>query len=500
MDYSLHPLERKILKILVDLKTATPEKIIAHSELDQGKVRKALGLLRDKGVITESQSENEIVMLGINGIKYLRRGLPEKQFLELIKLRPERIPIIQKDFEKEEFNYCIGFLKKNDYIEINQGEISITEKGLKYLNSKNNDEKIIEILSEREYDFKQLPKELQETIANLSERKDVIKIQKLRILEYSTTHESERLLSKSKELLEKLTPEMIRKNEWGQFRPYDLNSPTNTQNGGRKHPLRQAIEFVRQTWRDMGFTEMKGAILDAAFWNFDALYTPQDHPARLMHDTFYIKKPSTTKKLGEITKKVKAVHENGGDTGSVGWRNDWDEKIVHENILRTHTTILSAKTLYELGKQKIYQGKYFSVGKCFRNETVDWKHLAEFYQVEGIVLGEDVNFRQLLGYLKTFFGKMGFPKVRLRPGYFPYTEMSTQIDIYHPKHKKWVEYGGSGIFRPEVVKPLLGKDVPVLAWGPGFERYVMDFYKVTDVREMYSQNIKYLREVKSWLL
>ena len=142
--------------------------------------------------------------------------------------------------------------------------------------------------------------------------------------------------------------------------------------------------------------------------------------------------------------------------------------------------------------------KFFSVGRCFRNETLDWKHLAEFYQTDGIVVGEDVTFRHLLGYLKRFFSKLGFPKARFRPSYFPYTEMSVEIEVFHPVHKQWSELGGAGMFRPEVVKPLLGKDVPVLAWGPGFGRAVMLNYKIKDIRELYWNDLKQLREAKIW--
>jgi phenylalanyl-tRNA synthetase alpha chain len=167
-------------------------------------------------------------------------------------------------------------------------------------------------------------------------------------------------------------------------------------------------------------------------------------------------------------------------------------------ILRTHTTSLSARTLTKL-KEGELPAKFFSVGRCFRNETLDWKHLAEFYQTDGIVVGEDVTFRNLLGYLKRFFSKLGFPKARFRPAYFPYTEMSTEIEVWHPKHKEWVELGGAGMFRPEVVKPLLGKDVPVLAWGPGFGRMVMMNYEIDDIRKLYLSDLKQVRKAEMWL-
>ena len=143
--------------------------------------------------------------------------------------------------------------------------------------------------------------------------------------------------------------------------------------------------------------------------------------------------------------------------------------------------------------------KYFAIGRVFRNEALDWKHLFEFNQVEGIVVDPDANFKNLIGYLKEFFAKLGFEKARFRPGYFPYTEMSIEIDVLHPERKQWVELGGAGIFRPEVVEPLLGEPIPVLAWGPGFDRIIMDYYKVMDIRDLYGNDVKQMREMKVWM-
>jgi len=94
---------------------------------------------------------------------------------------------------------------------------------------------------------------------------------------------------------------------------------------------------------------------------------------------------------------------------------------------------------------------------------------------------------------------MGFDKIRFRPAYFPYVSQSTEIDVFHPEKKEWIELGGAGIFRPEVVIPILGKDIPVLAWGPGFDRIILDYYKIQDIRVLYKNDIKYLREMKSWI-
>ena len=242
---------------------------------------------------------------------------------------------------------------------------------------------------------------------------------------------------------------------------------------------------------------MPGPLVDSSFWIFDSLFTPQDHPAREMQDTFFIKNISGKLPDKEIVSNVRKVHESGLPN-SKGWNYSWKEDIARTSVLRTHTTGLSARTLSKLNLKEL-PAKYFAIGKVFRNETVDWSHGFEFYQTEGIVIDEYANFRNLLGYLKEFYQKMGFSNIRFRPSFFAYTEPSVEIEVFHPEKKIWIELGGAGIFRPEVTIPLLGKPIPVLAWGQGFDRIIMDFYKIQDLREMYSNNLKSLREKKAWI-
>ncbi|MCK4884146.1 MAG: phenylalanine--tRNA ligase subunit alpha, partial [Candidatus Diapherotrites archaeon] len=215
-------------------------------------------------------------------------------------------------------------------------------------------------------------------------------------------------------------------------------------------------------------------------------------------DTFFLKNPQKiTNDNDKLVKQVHEIHEKGGDMESKGWNYKWSKEESEKPILRTHTTSLSARTLANLKKEDL-PAKFFSVGRVFRNETVDWSHLAEFYQVEGIVVDKNASFKHLLGYLKRFFSKLGFPQARFRPAYFPYTEMSVEIEVFHPKKQKWLELGGAGIFRPEVVVPLLGEDIPVLAWGPGFERMVIDIYNIDSLKQLYSNNLEETRNAFVW--
>jgi phenylalanyl-tRNA synthetase alpha chain len=357
-------------------------------------------------------------------------------------------------------------------------------------------------------EYSSLSEEQLYALKNLEKRKNMVETKDKKTINIELTDFGKSVLKegvRGKGLIEQITPELLKKeSSWKgkKFRRYNVKFHVPEIHGGKRHFVNQATDHARKIWTDLGFQEMKGDLIQTNFWNFDALFTAQDHPVRDMQDTFFIDaKGSLPEK--EIVKSVKQSHEIGlperGKNGkSKGWRYSWDEEEAKRLVLRTHTTCLSAKTLSTL-KSKDLPKKFFALGKCFRNETVDWSHGFEFNQTEGIVVDKNANFRHLLGYLKQFFKKMGFNEIRFRPGYFPYTEPSVEIDVWHPERKVWLELGGAGIFRPEVVIPLLGENIPVLAWGPGFDRTLMDYYKIKDLRELYKNNLDQLRKIKFWI-
>ncbi|NJL44008.1 MAG: phenylalanine--tRNA ligase subunit alpha [Nitrosarchaeum sp.] len=301
------------------------------------------------------------------------------------------------------------------------------------------------------------------------------------------------------DLIERVTPEILSTGAWNgkNFRAYDVAINVPRRHHGRSHFVTEAIDYIRRIWLDMGFVEMHGTMTQSAFWNMDALFIPQDHPAREEQDTFYIDSKHDPKLPKELMQKIRAVHETGKGTGSKGWGGTWSEEEASQHLLRTHTTVLSAQTLARL-RQTDLPAKFFSLGKVYRNEALDWKHLFEFHQVEGIVIDPNANLRHLKGYLQAFYQKMGFTKVRMRPGHFPYTEPSVEPEVYHPERKEWIEMGGAGIFRPEVTTPLLGSPTPVLAWGLGMERIITAYYGIQDLRELYSNDLQQIRTMKRW--
>ena len=498
----LSPLEREILPFL-ELRNAM--KISSQSQQSLTSVKRALQFLSSKNLVILHLKKKKVVKLDDNGVIYLQNHLPERRLLDIVvRNKPMSFQEAQKqsNLSKDEFTISLGVLKKKALINIAIGKI--TFKGIREQASKMMlEEKFLKALP---IDLEKLTAEQKLSLQNLKLRKQIIKIDEVTTLTFDITDLGTTVLQslskiKKLDLIEELTPEIIKKSSWRgkKFRKYDINSKAPDIHGGKRHFTNQAIDYARRIWLDLGFQEMTGPFTQTAFWNFDALFTAQDHPVREMHDTFYIKDKEGKLPDKKLIKEVKKAHEQGTQD-SKGWQYQWQEKEAKKIILRTHTTCLSAKTLLNLKDKKINkQGKFFALGKCFRNETVDWSHGFEFNQTEGIVIDKNANFRHLLGYLKEFYSKMGFKTIRFAPAYFPYTEPSVEISAWHEKKKVWLELGGAGIFRPEVVIPLLGEFIPVLAWGPGFDRTIMDYYNIKDLRELYQNNINKLRKIKFWM-
>jgi len=240
----------------------------------------------------------------------------------------------------------------------------------------------------------------------------------------------------------------------------------------------------------MGFTEIRGPLVETAFWNFDALFQPQDHPAREMQDTFYVSVPKAGKLPDKkVVEAVAKTHVNGWKTGSKGWGYEWSAEEAKRLVLRTHTT---AETIKYLSKQKKPPIKVFSVDRVYRNEQLSYKNMAEFYQIEGIVVDKGVTLRDLMGTLKTFYERFGLKNVQFWPCYFPYTEPSAQAMVYVPKLGHWIELCGMGMFRPEVLTPM-GIKYPVLAWGGGLDRLAMVELGLDDIRMLYGNRLGWIR-------
>lgn len=288
-----------------------------------------------------------------------------------------------------------------------------------------------------------------------------------------------------------LTADMLQDASWKKksFKDYNFEAKGAPVTSGYLHPLLKVRTEFRRIFLDMGFSEMPtNRFVENGFWNFDALFQPQQHPARDAHDTFFISDPEMTKESklpSDYLERVKTIHESGG-YGSTGYNYDWKIAEAQKNILRTHTTAVSARMLYALAQQKEFKPvKMFSIDRVFRNETLDATHLAEFHQIEGLVADRNLTLGHLIGTLYAFFKKLGLEKLKFKPAYNPYTEPSMEIFSYHPGLKKWVEIGNSGMFRPEMLLPMgIPKDVNVIAWGLSLERPTMIKYGINNIREL----------------
>ncbi|KAK0733871.1 tRNA synthetase class II core domain-containing protein [Lasiosphaeria miniovina] len=305
-----------------------------------------------------------------------------------------------------------------------------------------------------------------------------------------------------------LTADMLVSGAWktATFKPYNFKALGADQNAGALHPLNKVRAEFRQIFFEMGFEEMPtNKFVESGFWNFDALFVPQQHPARDLQDTFYISDPKTAGKPGPISpndkqdyeqywENVRQVHENG-KFGSIGYRYPWSPDESLRLVLRTHTTSISTAMLHKLAAKKGLDGlpppaRYFSIDRVFRNETVDATHLAEFHQVEGVIADYNLTLGGLMEFMDIFFGKMGITDLRYKPAYNPYTEPSMEIFSYHQGLDKLVEIGNSGMFRPEMLESMgLPKGMNVFGWGLSLERPTMIKYGISNIRELLGHKV-----------
>lgn len=488
--------EKKVLLTLKKLKgKGSPKEILENGDFNQlVEVMNASSWLRSKNLVDLKEHVKTVYSLDTEGKKFVEEKLPERRALDLIvkKNGVATLKDISMSIEKSEIPIAIGWLKKKGWATIKKDKetkLEITEKGKNAVNKLSDEEKILKLLQQKsniEIDKKR--------IKSLLTRKKVIKEKDIISSTVSLTKNGIDILDKGFEIkyeISQITSLIIKNNKWKNniIRPYDINAFAPSMYGGKPHPLVELISKIRQIFLEMGFQEIQGDFVESCFWNMDVLFIPQDHPAREMQDTLYCMHPAKIEiKERELLDEISKVHKNGGSTSSTGWGYEFSEKEGERALLRTHTTVNTIRYLY---KNPRPPSKVFSIGRVFRKESIDATHLPEFYQIEGIVHEIDTNFRQLIGVLKEFYKRIGFEKIRFRPGYFPYTEPSMEVEVFW--NNEWMELGGSGIFRPEVTEPV-GVKNPVLAWGLGLERLAMLKFGLTDIRSLYISDLDWLKK------
>ena len=456
MSQVFHDIEKKIITSLKDNATQTPDSLESSTNLSPDQIRRGIEWLKLKDLAIVTESKTSTISLGKNGLESFQKGLPERRLLDLLNDGPRKLSNLQKELGPV-FGPAMGLARKNNWVDTSADQISLKdlpsdlpgEKTLKQIGNN--------ALSQNEIDKNDL--------LILLKRPDFIVEDIIKTKEITLTDSAKSLiLSDSSGAIdvEAKVPEVF---------------------VARTHPLKDTLDEISEIFVTLGFSEIIGNMTQSSFWNFDALFTPQDHPARELQDTFYLDGISAKKiATPEQIRKVSDSHKKN-------WRYNWDINEARKMALRTHTTCVTIKHLAE---NKPDEARVFSLGRVFRNEKVSYKHLVEFNQIEGVVVGKDANLRNLMGIQREFYKRIGITKIKFWPTFFPYTEPSLQTMVYNERLGKWIELFGMGIFRPEVTKPL-GITKPVLAWGGGIERIAMLKYGLDDVREFYNNNLNWLR-------
>ena len=497
----LHPLEKSLLQWLLEHSPSTDAQSTAGTGMDEGSYRRAVQwlLARDLAEAVDSVSKVDILP-GPLGMENLDKGTtPELALLEAVKSGEKELSEVQKNdmFDCSRWGSAMGALLRG-------GIIGKDSEGLTVLDASGGVfrkmwQEVYSLFAEMDtVPFSGLTEAVARAVTDRAPKRGKSRAEFILVESTSNTlaiTEKGRKaleLSAGRETIGRVTRDVLASGEWknGSFRRYQVDIPPARIHIGRLHPYGVFLDTVRDKLMAMGFQEMKGSLAESEFWNNDALFMPQFHPARDIHDAYYLEEgvtvPPPDRRTGEL---VKAAHENGGGTGGRGWEYafQWDRSL--RAIMRSQGTALSARAL---GSGPDIPGKYFGIAKCFRYDQVDATHLPDFYQVEGIVLGEEINLRHLLGLLELFATEVaGASEYKFVPAYFPFTEPSVEIHIKHPS-LGWFEMGGAGLFRREVCQPM-GVDVPVIAWGLGLDRMALMALDLSDIRDLLTPDLSRLR-------
>ncbi|AIF69822.1 phenylalanyl-tRNA synthetase [Palaeococcus pacificus DY20341] len=500
MELSYH--EKLTLIKLGEIGSCKVEELVERTKLDQVAVMRAILGLQSKGLAKLHEKHFKVVKSTELAKKYAQIGLPERRALKILVERGKiSLDDLKDVLSEDELKPIVGLLRKEGWASVRKEEgklvLEITEKGKQALSQKRPIDKALELLAERsEVEASEIEK-----LVSLKEikRRKIGDEESKSEREVEITEKGLELVKTGLELKEEvsyLTPELITSGKWRnvEFKRFNIKAPVKVTYPGKKQPYRAFLDKIRRKLIEMGFIEMEAeSLIETQFWNFDALFQPQNHPARDWTDTYQLKHP----KMGylpkeELVERVKASHEHGWETGSRGWGYKWDPRKAMLLMPRAHATALSAR---QLAKGVQIPGKYFAIQRVFRPDVLDRTHLIEFNQVDGFVVGEDLTFKNLLGILKRFAVEIaGAKKVKFLPDYYPFTEPSVQMSAYH-EELGWVEFGGAGIFREEMTKAL-GIDVPVIAWGIGIDRLAMFKLGIDDIRYLFSYDLRWLREAK----
>lgn len=500
--------EKRVLLALKEEKKECDQRSLSEKTgINEDAVMQTAFMLAQKGLCEIIEEKKVYYRLTEEGEEYAGKGLPERRALDFLMDEKEATIEELRNAFGESVNIAVNWLLKKNWARIERrgvGRFLIPASIVQDELSSGVDEEILTIVNKGETERKILVSQVKLKEGEINGF--LTQLISRNLLEtYSSVERKIMLTEAGKEVLSQgisieeeiaqLTPELIRTGSWKgrKFKQYDVNLPSKETFPAKIHPYQRILDRMRRIFTEMGFTEIKGELVQSAFWNFDALFVPQDHPARDMQDTFYLAAKKPIEASEGLIKNVKQMHEHGGSLNSTGWGGEWRKELGEELLLRTHTTAI---TLSYLASHPEPPVKVFCIDRVYRRETIDATHIPEFDQLEGIVMDRGVTFSNLLGLLATFYNKVGFPSIRFRPGYFPYTEPSVEVEVYMPE-RGWLELGGAGVFREEVTNPI-GVKYPVLAWGLGIGRLAMISLGLTDIRDLYQSDMDWLRKARGF--
>jgi phenylalanyl-tRNA synthetase alpha chain len=475
---------------------AAVEQVARESGLSLSASMRAGLSLQDQNLLRILERRRIVIRLTEEGISYAQMSVPERRLVEAaLETGEEEVSGLSKKVRvsKEMVPIAIGWIRRKGWGEIvNRGGQPVLV--VRRRPDETSDELLLKtIYQEKQIEADDVPDTLKEAVAILKGR-NLIELQERIDREFELTNEGHILIrtgvSSVKETTA-LTSDLILSGRWRdvKLREYDVSASPPEFYPGKKHVFAEFMNEAKRVLTAMGFEEYEGPFVETEFWNFDVLFQAQDHPAREIHDSYRVKYPRQGDiESRELAERVKSTHQDGWITKSTGWNYEWNYDIARRLVLRTQTTAVSIRYLSTHQRPPV---KMYCLSKVFRPDVLDAKHAMEFYQLDGIVGDKGINVRHLLGFLREFARSLGLGEVRFRPHYFPFTEPSVESYVKHPK-LGWVEFVGSGVFRPEVLKPL-GIDFPVIAWGMGFDRLAMIGLGIDDIRELYSRRLDWLR-------
>ncbi|RLE50516.1 MAG: phenylalanine--tRNA ligase subunit alpha [Candidatus Methanomethylicota archaeon] len=480
--------ELKLLKTLIELGgkatiTALAQKMGVH----ESATYTPLMLLIDKGLVSMRERTDRLLKCTDEGRKCAEKGLPEERLLKALKRLggKSEVSIVLEEacIAEEEVDAALGWAKKRGLIKLSSVEGKRFIEIVKEVEEVEEGKILKDICAKgtvEEYEYRNLL-----NVVSILIDRGLLEVEERKEREVEVTSLGLEVAEKAKPTLTKLNADIIRKGIWRHYslQPYDVKAKPPKLYPGKKHPYLEFLEELKEILLAMGFEEAMGPYVEYEFWNFDALFQAQNHPAREVHDSFFIAYPreGAIDADQDYIEKVKEEHERG-------WGYKWDLSIARRYVMRSQTTAVSIRFLAQHKKPPI---KMFCLSKVFRPDVVDAKHSVEFHQLDGIVGDHVINFKHLLGILAAIAKELGFEAIKFVPSYFPFTEPSVEGFVKHPK-LGWIECLGAGLFRPEVLRPL-NIDFQVIAWGIGVDRLAMIKLGINDIRDLHTMRLDKLR-------